>query len=170
MALSVEIDKTVDKRDPFIEKLKDDYCNADGANKAEADKETKKWKDKLEAKKKELKELLTSEDIDDENVRTIAGNDLPSVWLVIAPEGNYEGEDIQAEGGLEDKKTRKKAAESGSGNLNQDNATMTQMASLNSKMPGIGETVADMVEPLYYTEYVLDMFSYYTVNRDRDGS
>ena len=170
MALSVEIDKTVDKRDPFIEKLKDDYCNADGANKAEADKETKKWKDKLEAKKKELKELLTSEDIDDENVRTIAGNDFPSVWLGISPEGNYEGEDIQAEGGLEDKKTRKKAAESGSGNLNQDNATMTQMASLNSKMPGIGETVADMVEPLYYTEYVLDMFSYYTVNRDRDGS
>lgn len=50
MALSVEIDKMVDKRDPFIQKLKDDYCNTDGANKAEADKATKSgrinWKPK----------------------------------------------------------------------------------------------------------------------------
>lgn len=170
MALSVEIDKTVDKRDPFIKKLKDDYCNTDGANEAEADKATKEWKDKLETKKKELQELLTSADIEDENVRTIAGNDLPSVWLGISPEGNYEEEDVQAEGSLEDKKSRKKAAESGSGNLNQDNATLTQMASLNSKMPGIGEKVVDILEPLYCTEYVMDMFSYYTVNRDRDGN
>lgn len=167
MALSVEINKNVDERDAFVKKLKDTYCNTDGADKEQAKEQTKKWKDALNEKKDKLSKLLTTEDIPDNNVRTIAGNGLPSVWLGIAPEGDYEGDSVQAEGSLEDKNTRKKAAESGSGNLNQDNATLTQMSSLGSKMAGFAE---DALEPLYFTEYVMGMFSYYTVNRNRDGS
>lgn len=167
MSLSVEIDKTIDKRDPFIKKLKDTYCNTDGADQAKAQEETKKWKDKLSEKKEELENLLTCEDIPDENVDSIAGGRLPSVWLGISTTPVSEEKPIQAQGSLEDKKSRKKAAESGSDNLNQDNATLTQMSSLGSMMAGAAE---DVIEPLYYTEYVIGMFSHCTSNRNRDGS
>lgn len=167
MSLSVEIDRTIDERDPFIEKLKNTYCNTDGADKGKADEETKKWKDKLAEKKEELDRLLTCEDIPDENVDSIAGGRLPTAWLGIRTVPGTEDNAIQAQGSLEDKKSRKKAAESGSDNLNQDNAALTQMSSLGSKMAGIGEAV---IEPLYCTEYVMGMFSHYTTNRGRDGS
>ncbi len=164
MNLSVKIDKSVDTQDEFVKKLKDEYCNTDSKDEAKAKEETKKWKDKLEEKKKDLAELLTSNDITDQNVRKIAGNGLPSVWLGIAEGEDYEEESVQAEGSLDDKKSRKKAAESGSDNLNQDNAALTEMS---AKMAGVGEAVA---EPLFLTEYVLDMFSYYTIDHNRDGS
>lgn len=167
MSLSVEIDRTIDERDPFIEKLKNTYCNTDGADQGKADEETKKWKDKLAEKKEELDRLLTCEDIPDENVDSIAGGRLPTAWLGIRTVPGTEDNAIQAQGSLEDKQSRKEAAESGSGNLNQDNATLTQMSSLGSKMAGIGEAV---IEPLYCTEYVMGMFSHYTTNRGRDGS
>lgn len=167
MSLSVEIDRTMDERDPFIEKLKNTYCNTDGADKGKADEETKKWKDKLTEKKEELDRLLTCEDIPDENVDSIAGGRLPTAWLGIRTVPGTEDNAIQAQGSLEDKQSRKKAAESGSDNLNQDNATLTQMSSLGSLMAGVGE---DVIEPLYCTEYVMGMFSHYTTNRERDGS
>lgn len=167
MSLSVEIDRTIDEQDPFIEKLKNTYCNTDGADQGKADEETKKWKDKLAEKKEELDRLLTCEDIPDENVDSIAGGRLPTAWLGIRTVPGTEDNAIQAQGSLEDKQSRKEAAESGSGNLNQDNATLTQMSSLGSKMAGIGEAV---IEPLYCTEYVMGMFSHYTTNRGRDGS
>lgn len=167
MSLSVEIDRTIDERDPFIEKLKNTYCNTDGADKGKADEETKKWKDKLTEKKEELDRLLTCEDIPDENVDSIAGGRLPTQWLGIRTAPGTEDNAIQAQGSLEDKQSRKKAAESGSDNLNQDNATLTQMSSLGSLMAGVGEAV---IEPLYCTEYVMGMFSHYTTNRERDGS
>lgn len=167
MSLSVEIDRTIDERDPFIEKLKNTYCNTDGADKGKADEETKKWKDKLTEKKEELDRLLTCEDIPDENVDSIAGGRLPTAWLGIRTVPGTEDNAIQAQGSLEDKQSRKKAAESGSDNLNQDNATLTQMSSLGSLMAGVGE---DVIEPLYCTEYVMGMFSQYTTNRERDGS
>lgn len=166
-ALSVEIDKTVDERDAFVNKLKNDYCNTDSANEAVANDAATTWKNTLIEKKEKLKYLLTTQDVPDNNVRDIAGNSLPSVWLGIAQAGDYEEESIQIEGNLDDKNTRKKAAESGSDNLNQDNATLAEMSSLGSKMAGFAE---DAIEPLYYTEYVMDMFSYYTVNKERDGS
>lgn len=167
MNLSVAVDKNVDTGDRFVDLLKNTYCNNSSANEAEASRETTRWKDELTRYKNELTTLLTTNDIADENIRTIAGNALPSVWLGIAPEGDYEGDSIKAEGSLDDKETRKKAAESGSDNLNQDNAMLTQMSSLSSKMSGLPE---DVVEPLYFTEYVMDMFSHYTVNKDRDGN
>lgn len=167
MSLSVEIDRTIDERDPFIEKLKNTYCNTDGADKGKADEETKKWKDKLTEKKEELDRLLTCEDIPDENVDSIAGGRLPTAWLGIRTVPGTEDNAIQAQGSLEDKQSRKKAAESGSDNLNQDNATLTQMSSLGSLMAGVGE---DVIEPLYCTEYEMGMFSHYTTNRERDGS
>lgn len=167
MALSVEIDKTIDERDPFIKKLKDTYCNTDGADKGRAQEETKKWKDKLTEKKDELDNLLTCKDIPDENVGSIAGGDIPTVWLGISTVPGLEEKSVEAQGSLEDKKSRKKAAESGSDNLNQDNATLAQMSSLGSMMAGAAE---DVIEPLYYTEYVMGMFSHNTTNRNRDGS
>ncbi len=167
MALSVTINKTVDEQDAFVKKLKEEYCNTDNADESRASEETSKWKNTLNEKKNKLADLLTTRDIPTDNVRSIAGNELPSVWLGIAPERDYEGDSLKAEGSLDDKDTRKKAAESGSDNLNEDNATLTQMSSLSSKMAGIGEAV---IEPLYFTEYVMDMFSFYTVNRNRDGS
>lgn len=167
MSLSVEIDRTIDEQDPFIKKLKDTYCNTDGADQGKADEETKKWKDKLAEKKDELDRLLTCEDIPDENVDSIAGGRLPTQWLGIRTAPGTEEKPVQAQGSLEDKKSRKKAAESGSDNLNQDNATLTQMSSLGSWMAGAAE---DVIEPLYCTEYVMGMFSHYTTNRGRDGS
>lgn len=167
MALSVEINPEVDERDPFVDKLKNTYCNIDGANEGEAKAQTKKWKDELMAKKDALVNLLTTQDIPDNSVMAIAGGDLPTVWLGFAPEGDYGGDSIQAEGSLEDKSDRKKAAESGSNNLNEDNATLTQMSSLGTKM---ARGVEAAIEPLYFTEYVLGMLSHYTVNRERDGS
>lgn len=59
-------------------------------------------------KKEQLTNLLTTQDINDDNVRSIAGNDIPSVWLGISPEGDYGEETIQTEGSLDDKSTRKK--------------------------------------------------------------
>lgn len=167
MGLPVEINEMIDERDAFVEKLKNTYCNTDNSDKAKANEETKKWKDQLSEKKEQLTNLLTTQDVNDDNVRSIAGNDIPSVWLGISPEGDYGEEAIQAEGSLDDKSTRKKAADSGNTNLNQDNATLTQMSTLGAKMGGFAEAA---VEPLYCTEYVMDMFSYYTVNRQRDGS
>lgn len=167
MGLSVEIDEAIDERDAFVEKLKNTYCSTDGADEAKAEEAKREWKDKLTEKKDQLTNLLTTQDINDDNVRTIAGNDLPSVWLGISPAGDYGGDSIQTEGSLDDKNTRKKAADSGSANLNQDNATLTQMSTLGSKMGGFAEAA---VEPLYCTEYVMDMFSYYTVNKERNGS
>lgn len=167
MNLSVKIDKSVDTQDEFVKKLKEEYCNTDSKDEAKAKEETKKWKDKLEEKKKDLAALLTSDDIADQNVRTIAGDGLPSVWLGIAEGEAYKEGSVQAEGSLDDKNSRKKAAESGSDNLNQDNAAMTEMSGLGTKIAGAGEAVA---EPLFLTEYVLDMFSHYTIDHNRDGS
>ncbi len=167
MALSGTIHLDVDTQDPFVEKLKNTYCKTDGADKEAAKEEAKKWKDKLKEKKTELENLLTSQDIADENVRSIGGNELPTVWLGVAPGADYAGSSVKAEGSLEDKGSRKKASESGSNNLNQDNAAMEEMSSLGAKMAGVGEAV---LEPLYCTEYVMGMFSYYTVNRERDGN
>lgn len=167
VALSGKIEEKVDKRDPFVQKLKDEYCNTDNANEEEAKKATKKWKAELEKKGEALKTLLISDDIPKQNLREIAGDSLPSVWLGIAPEMDCEEEPVKAEGSLEDKKSRKKAAESGSDHLNQDNAPISGMSSLASQIAGVGEAV---IEPLYCTEYVMDMFSYYTVNRERDGN
>lgn len=167
MALSVEIDKTIDERDAFIKKLKDTYCNTGNANQAQADAEADKWKEKLETKKQDLERLLTCDDIEDINVIDLSGGDLPSVWLGFSAAPGYGADTVETQGGLEDKGTRKKAAESGSGNLNQDNATLAEMSSLSAK---IGRAADKVVEPLYYTEYVIGMFSHYTTNRERDGS
>ncbi len=167
MSLSVQIDKTVDKQDAFVKKLKEEYCNTDSKDEARAKEETKKWKDKLDEKKKALEELLTSDDIADQNVRTIAGDALPSVWLGIAEGESYNQESVKAQGSLEDKESRKEAAESGSDNLNQDNAALTEISGLSGKIAGVGEDVA---EPLFLTEYVIDMFSHYTIDHNRDGS
>lgn len=169
-ALSGEIDLTVDERDPFIKKLKDTYCNTDSANESEANAKAAEWKNELTTKIGQLNTLFTTSDlgaVGDLNVRGIGGNDLPSVWLGIAAEGDYAGAAVQAEGSLDDKASRKKAAESGSANLNKENASLSQMASLGSMM---GRAAESVLEPLYCTEYVMGMFSYYTVNRERDGS
>ncbi len=166
-SLSGEIDLTVDERDPFIKKLKESYCNTDSANESEANVQAASWKTKLTTKIDQLNTLLTTPDIEDLNVRDIAGNELPSVWLGIAAEGDYAGSPVQADGSLDDKASRKKAAENGSKNLNQENASLLQMASLSSMM---GKFAESALEPLYCTEYVMGMFSYYTVNRGRDGS
>lgn len=165
--LSGDIDLTVDERDPFIKKLKDTYCNTDSANESAANSQASTWKNKLTTKMEQWNTLLATSDIEDLNVRDIGGNALPSVWLGIAAEGDYAGDAIQAEGSLDDKESRKKASESGSKNLNRENASLSQMASLGSMM---GKFAESALEPLYCTEYVMGMFSYYTVNRERDGS
>lgn len=167
MALSVEIDKTIDERDDFIKKLKDTYCNTDDADRGKANAAAEQWKEKLTEKKNDLVRLFTCDDIPDENVSDMAGGDLPSVWLGFTPASGYEEDSVKTQGSLDDKSARKQAAESGSDNLNQDNATLAEMSSLGAKLGEVGEAV---IEPLYFTEYVMGMFSHYTVNRERDGN
>lgn len=168
MALSVEINKYVDERDAFVDKLKNTYCNvADSVNEARANEEKEKWKSQTGSKKTKLGKLLSTNDIPNDNVKSIANNELPSIWLNMPSEVEYTGDSLQVEGNLDDEDARKQAADSGSGNLNEDNEEMEQMASLNSKIAGFAE---DVLEPLYCTEYVLGMFSHYTVNKNRDGS
>lgn len=167
MGLSVEINKEVDERDPFVDKLKNEYCNTSEADESKAQQQTDKWNNALEGKKHTLADVFTTRDIPAVNVRNMAGNDLPSIWLTLPPEADYEGSSIEMEGGLEDEESRKEVVESGSNNLNEDTAVLEDMSSLNSKLAGFSMKA---LEPLYYTEYVMGMFSYYTVNRNRDGS
>lgn len=120
----------------------------------------------MQGKKHTLLDIFTTRDIPNVNVRRMAGNDLPSIWLTIPPEADYGGSSIKMEGGLEDEEARKAAAECGSSNLGEDAAILADMSSLNSKIAGYAMSG---LEPLYYTEYVMGMFSYYTVNRDLNG-
>ncbi len=166
MGLSLEINKEVDTRDPFVDKLKNEYCNTSNADEAKAKEETEKWDNTLKGKKHTLADIFTTRDIPAVNVRNMAGNDIPSVWLTLPPEADYGGSSIKMEGGLEDEEARKKAAECGSSNLGEDAAVLEDMSSLNSKLAGFA---MGALEPLYYTEYIMGMFSYYTVNRNTEG-
>lgn len=167
MGLSVEINKEVDERDPFIDKLKNEYCNKTEADESKAQQQTDQWNQTMQGKKHTLMDIFTTRDIPNVNVRKMSGNDLPSIWLTIPTEADYGGSSIKIEGGLEDEEARKAAAECGSSNLGEDAAILADMASLNSKIAG---KAMSALEPLYYTEYIMGMFSYYTVNRNLNGN
>lgn len=151
--------------DKFLKQVKEFYCNTEDGNKRAAKEKAEEWDNKLADKLEKLEELLTSSDLEDINVWELGKNDLPSIWLGVSA-GNADYEKVETEGGLDNSGSRKKMADSGSANLNKDNASISDMSNLGDMLAQAGEAVA---EPLILTEYVCGMFSHYTSNRDSSG-
>lgn len=151
--------------DKFLKQVKEFYCNTENGNKKAAKEKAEEWDNKLADKLEKLEELLTSSDLKDINVWELGKNDLPSIWLGVSA-GNADYDKVETEGGLDNSGSRKKMADSGSVNLNKDNASISDMSNLGDMLAQAGEVVA---EPLILTEYVCGMFSHYTSNRDSSG-
>lgn len=168
-ALRVNIAKSeIDFReDAFFKKLKYEYCNTEGSDKAASQAEAEKQDEGFENTLADLKKLLLTDDI--ENL-DMSQWELPSNWLgyrqYSAGSDNGQEDDIEIQGGVKDKKSREQVADSGSGSLNNDNDSIHGMSGLADKMAEVGEKVA---EPLFLTEYVIGMFSHYTSNWE-DGT
>lgn len=163
MNLSV-VNKDI-SQDAFVVQLKEFYCNTDGSNKAEANKQADAWESNMNSTINELKNLLLCEDLDKSNVEALGQRDLPTNWLGINEES--ASSDISVAGGIKDKKSRKTASDKGSDNLNADNESISEISSLKSK---IIKGTEDAVEPLILTEYVMGMFSHNTSNWEEDGT
>ncbi len=146
--------------DELVVLLREKYCKYEESNKAEAKEKAKVCEDALEDQTKELEEVMESEDVEDININDIGQGDLPSNWLGISA---YSGADtagkIETKGGIESKSKRKNMTESGSGNLNKNNSKLADISNLGDL---IGTGAEYMIEPVYLTEYAVDMFSNYT--------
>ena len=151
--------------DKFLKQVKEFYCNSEDGDKEASKEKAKEWDNKLDEKLEKLEELLTSSDLEDINVWELGRNDLPSIWLGVSA-GNADYEKVETEGGLDNSGSRKKMADSGSTNLNKDNASISDMSNLGDMLAQAGEAVA---EPLILTEYVCGMFSHYTSGMDSSG-
>ena len=160
----------------FIEKLQE-YCETSHlADPAKQQEYTEQWDNNMEEQSKELeKEEETLKDA----VKDIdlSQYDLPSGWIKNGKNSGAgeeyggtpfggSGESITIDGGLDENK-RENAYDSGSGHLNKDNAGISEMSGLPKLLAKAGETVA---EPLIMTEYVMEMFSYYTCGKNKDGT
>lgn len=152
--------------DQFVYDIKNVFCKVDDGNKAEANKATDNWKSELEKTAKELKNLMTSDDLPKKDMLTISKNDIPSVWLGSSLDGGEAETKVKATGGLKDKDSRQSAAQSGEDSLNADNGDVSGLAKLSEKVLDLGEKA---VEPVIMTEYVMNMFSHYTCNKDIEG-
>lgn len=133
----------------------------DEDNSGEETESVKKWNEELETTLEEYKTLLLSDDIEKINILEAGQQDLPSLWLE-AKEKQGAGEDAALSGNMSDKSSRKKISNSASDAMNTNNASLSVIASM-------GERLMDAAENVCITEYVIGMFSYYTVNRDNKG-
>lgn len=160
------------KEDVFLKQVKDFYCNSDDENKDAADGKATEWDNKLSEKVKKLGELLLSSDLEELDVLDAGKNDIPSVWLgmveVTEAEEDEDGNEgkISTAGGMKNEGKRKEMSNSGSDNLNKDNASISDMSKLGDMVAQAGEAV---VEPLFLTEYVMGMFSHNTSDKDEKG-
>lgn len=172
--VSLSVDNQEIESDEFVTLLKDKYCKEnENANEAEANKAAEEGDKALEDSLKELEECFTSSDVLEEeknpNIDTMGNSDLPSNWLglrivVDETENNHQPEITS---GLGDEGDRKKLSDSGSSGLNTDNSSLESFTSLPGLLSKAGAAVA---KPLYTTEYVMGMFSYYTCDKEEDGS
>lgn len=150
------------KSDGFIILLKEKYCKENpDANKAKAREEAAKGDGALEDSMSKLTTLFTSDDV----VDSMKSTDLPSVWLN-TPKTKQESQQPQLQSGLANEGKRKKVSNSGSEGLNTDDSIMGAVSNLPQLLSEAGANVA---KPLYLTEYVMGMFSYYTCDKDNEG-
>ena len=161
--------------DGLVKLLKEKYCKYEESNKAAADAAAENCEDALKDQTDQMEEMMESEDVADIDVNDIGQGDLPSNWLGIsAYSGADTAGDIETEGGLKNKSDRKKMTESGSGNLNKDNGSISGISSLGDMIsPGaaLAAGAADIAERVYLTEYVVGMFSNYTTGQgDEEAS
>lgn len=169
----------------FIDKLKEYYdtSNADPEMQKEYtdqwDQNMEEQSEKLEEEEEELREAFK-----DINLKQYL-SELPSYWIKYGKDsesgeangdpffeeedsfdGSRDEESIAIDGGLDESK-REDSYESGSSHLNKDSAGIGEISSLPTLLLDAGETVA---EPLIMTEYVMEMFSYYTCDVDTEGT
>lgn len=174
----------------FIEKLEKDYCNIDEADPEKAEEYTNEWNEKMEEQSEELEkeDNENSEEAKRQPVKDInlKQYELPSDWIKygknsesgevyggggtpFGEEESFDGsggeERITIGGGLDEDK-REDAYDSGSNNLNKDNVGIEEMSGLPKLLTEAGEKVA---EPLIMTEYVLEMFSHNTSDKNKEG-
>lgn len=144
----------------------EEYCN-EGNLSAEDKQESKNKSDDLYEQLKEAgtqyKTLLLSDDIENVNVLELGKNDLPSVWLGYEAselgEGNSE---LGISGKVNNKNNRKEISGGAQGKLNEDNSLINGISTIANKIESVGiEGMSD----IYMTEYMMDMFSYYTVEQ-----
>ena len=150
----------------FVKKVKE-YCNNESEDKARAESETEKWNEEKSRSLEDLEKLLLSNDIDAINIKELGQGDLPTDWLNdISLEDHSDSGEVEYEGGLDNRNSREKVSGSGIDSINRDNDSLSTISGLAEKLAEGAETI---VEPLYLTEYVMGMFSYYTSDKDTNG-
>lgn len=172
--VSLSVDNQEIESDEFVTLLKENYCKPnEKANEAEADKAAEAGDKSLEDSLKELEECFTSSDVlegeEKPNIDTMGKGDLPSNWLGLRVVEDETEDNHQPEitSGLSDEGDRKKVSDSGSNGLNTDNSSLESFTSLPGLLSKAGAAIA---KPLYTTEYIMGMFSYYTCDKEEDGS
>lgn len=146
----------------FVKDLKEVYCKVDIPDETRQKEEEKKRNEELDTQIAKLADLLLSEKVAGLNVDEMGGGEIPSVWLSTAAGAEETDAKIGIEGGLDGKENRKKAANSGMDNLNKDDDSLNQVSDLFDKLSEVAENFA---EPVILTEYVIEMFSYYTCDK-----
>lgn len=161
ISLSVENQNVADNA--FVKDLKEVYCKKGEPDKARQKEEEKKRNEDLKTQMDKLKDLLLSEKVKGMDVSEMGQGDIPSAWLQAAAESFEADAEPGVEGGLDGKDNRKKVSQSGMDKLDQDDESLDQVSDLLNKL---SEGAEHFVEPVILTEYVIEMFSYYTCDMD----
>lgn len=144
----------------FVKDLKETYCKVEKADKAKQKEEEKKRNENLSTQMEKMRELLLSEKVQG---KSVTETEIPSKWLQAVAEAVEADADVEVDGGLDGKSKRKKIAKSGMDNLDKDDDSLNQVSSLFAKL---SEGIESFAEPVILTEYVIEMFSYYTCDMD----
>lgn len=159
--LSTSSEKMDIESTDFVKYLREELCKGkESGDKGRSKEEADNWNSDIAEMIEEYKTLFLSDDVVDTNIYDLG--ELPSNWLTLV---GTSGDASQSEitGNMSDKKGRKQASDSARNALNTNNSTL-------SVLSGLADAIQNGMEAVYMTEYVLGMFSYYTVNIDQDGN
>lgn len=145
----------------FVKYLRELAKSKDDEKSGQEKEKVDEWNDNLAKTLEEYKTLFLSDDIEKINIPAAGLQDIPSIWLS-AKDRQEAGNQIDISGDMSDKGKRKKVSDSASGAMNTNNSSLSLFASVGDKLMSAAENVC-------VTEYIIGMFSYYTVNRDKDG-
>lgn len=135
-------------------------CYGAKKNQSEIDQKNEKMQDSLDTLLTELNNFFTSNDIKGvaTKLQSIQG-ELPSTMM---KKGNVATKkDVKNENtNLDDSDKREKSMDNALDTLNKDNDNLKGMVNLANKA---SEGIQSIIEPVYITEYVMNMYSYYTI-------
>ena len=154
ISVATSVEKVLIENDPFYQKLKE-YCSVN--TDPEAAENKKETNEKLKGSKEAGDDAKSESGYPDFDWSSVDQSTLPSVVLAKGGTEDADAKMADVDGNVDNRRARKNA-------IAKFKQSMEASANF---LEGVSRIVEDNLENLYVAEYAMQMFSYYTIDKNK---